>query len=541
MKDTVMRFRAPLLFFAGLLAAAPTSFTALAPFAFVFFIPALLLLFPDYLKPALPHKPRRYYGLGLCFSMGYFMMTLHWFLSMWPLDFVNGMTRLGAVGVIFAACVGLPFLQSVGFAFLFYLLAQLARTRALRRYPLALPFAFAVGWTFFAFTQTLTFAGVPWGAQLALSQHENLLLVSSASFFGSFFVTFVIAAVNALLAFGILRFFAGEKKVGRLCAALAAGIFLLNFALSSLAYLLPVREGEKTNAAVLQGNFSSAEKWKNDVDMLETYATLAREAAAEGATLILWPETAIPYGLTNDTYAKPFLSRLAEETGATQVVGAYSYEPGEDGERVRHNSLFLFRPDGSVSKQLYHKRHLVPFGEYVPMAWLVDTLFPVLGSLEMLNDGSRVTAGDDPALFEEDWGTLGGLICFDSIYPALARDSAAAGAELLLISTNDSWFFDSRAVYQHNGQAILRAIENGRYVLRSANTGISSIITAKGEVIDDIPALTRGQLTAEVSLIEGNTLYTQIGDLFVLLAAVAFHLPFAVELYCRIREKQKKV
>jgi apolipoprotein N-acyltransferase len=302
-----------------------------------------------------------------------------------------------------------------------------------------------------------------------------------------------------------------------------------------------MQEGKKITAAVLQGNFSSAEKWTSDVDMLETYATLAKEAAAEGATLILWPETAIPYGLTGDTYARTFLSRLAEDTRTTQVVGAFSYEVGETDERVRRNSLFLFRPDGTVSGDLYHKRHLVPFGEYVPMAWLVDTLLPALGSLEMLNDGSRMTAGDDPALFEEDWGRLGGLICFDSIYPALARDSAAAGAELLLISTNDSWFFDSRAVYQHNGQAILRAIENGRYVLRSANTGISSIITAKGEVIGDIPALTRGQLTAEVALVEGNTLYTQIGDLFVLLAAIAFHLPFAAELCCRIREKKKKV
>ena len=540
MKNAAMRFRAPLLFFTGLFAAAPTSFTALAPLAFVALIPALLLLFPDWMTPALPHKPRAYYGLGLCFSMGYFMMTFHWFLSMWPLDFVGGMTRLGAVGVIAAACVGLPFLGSVGFAFLFYLTAHLSRTRTVRRYPLLLPFLFAAGWTWFAFTQTFTFAGVPWGAQLALSQHQNLLLVSSASFFGSYFVTLVIAAVNALLAYGILLWAGSERKAGRLCAILAAGVFISNFALSTFAYLLPVQEKERLTVAVLQGNFSSAEKWTSDIDMLETYAALATEAAEAGATLILWPETAIPYGLTSDTYAKTFLSRLAKETCTTQVVGAFSYERGEDNERVRRNSLFLFRPDGTVSADLYHKRHLVPFGEYVPMAWLVDTLLPALGSLEMLNDGSRMTAGEDPALFEEAWGTLGGLICFDSIYPSLARDSAAAGAELLLVSTNDSWFFDSRAVYQHNGQAVLRAIENGRYVLRSANTGISSIITAKGEVVDEIPVLTKGQLTAEVALVEESTLYTQIGDLFVLLAFIAFHLPFAVDAYCRIREKQKK-
>ena len=534
--ERIRRARGPILFLCGLLAALPVSFTQVSFLAFFSFLPALFLLFLEWTATELPCKPRRYYGAGMWFSMGFFMMTFHWFTYMWPLDFV-GLTPLGAVGVIIAACVGLPLLQSLGFAVLFYLLAWLSRTQAVRRYPLLLPLLFAAGWTVFAYTQTLTWAGVPWGAQLALSQHKNLLLVSSASFFGSYFVTFVIALVNAMLAYAILRLYRGGWRAARASALLCAGVFLLHFGLSALAYCLPTKEEKTVKAAVLQGNFSSAEKWDANTDPLTRYLELGKEAVAEGAEILVWPETAIPYDLMTDTYGVMRIRDLAKETGTTHIVGAYAYSCNEDGSYDRYNTLFLFRPDGSISEQEYHKRHLVPFGEYVPLATLIDALLPFLAELEMLDDGSRMTAGNDPALFYEDIGVIGGLVCFDSIYPSLARESVAAGAELLALGTNDSWFFDSAAVYQHNGQAVLRAIENGRCLVRAANTGVSSIISEKGEILAEIEPLVAGQTTAEVSLVTSNTLYTHIGDLFVLLAAIVFHLPFAVELILYIRKK----
>ena len=158
----------------------------------------------------------------------------------------------------------------------------------------------------------------------------------------------------------------------------------------------------------------------------------------------------------------------------------------------------------------------------------------------MLQDGSTVVPGDSPALFDTEHGRIGGLICFDSIYESLARKSVAAGAELLVLGTNDSWFLDSAAGYQHNGQAVLRAIENGRAVVRAANTGISSIITEKGEIIDYLAPLVDGQLTAEVSLSSQQTLYTTIGDVFVLLAAITFHTPFILQIIFHIQSKCKK-
>lgn len=522
------RFRLPLLFLLGAVAALPVSFYQLSALAFVLMAPALFLFFGTWHGAERKRSFGREYAEGLCFLFGFFVLTFHWFIYLWPLDFVGGMTRAGALGVILAACVGLPLLQSAGFAFLFPILARLSRTRTVRRFPILLPFLFAAGWVVFAYTQTLSWAGVPWGAQLALSQQRNLLLLSSSSLFGSYFVTFVIAAINGLFALVLLSLLRGEGRLSRLAAILSASVFVFNFALSAAAYAWPREEGEELRVSVLQGNFSSSEKWSGTAELLSTYEALAREAAEEGAEVVVWPETAFPYGLMADGYTVNCLKRLAEETGATHIVGAFCYEYKEDGERLRRNSLFLFRPDGSISETVYHKRHLVPFGEYVPMEGVVRTLLPFLSKLEMLNDGSALHAGEDPALFYEEWGTAGGLICFDSIYPALARDSVLAGAELLVLGTNDSWFFDSAAVYQHNGQAILRAVENGRAVVRSANTGVSSVISPRGEVLAEIEPLISGQVTAKVTLSEARTLYTLIGDTFVLLCQIFFLLPFGI-------------
>ena len=167
----------------------------------------------------------------------------------------------------------------------------------------------------------------------------------------------------------------------------------------------------------------------------------------------------------------------------------------------------------------YAKRRLVPFGEFVPMRDFICAVFPFLDEIAMLE--SDITAGNDSALFETEYGKVGSLICFDSIYEELARDSVRDGAQLLCISTNDSWFGDSAALYQHNAQAILRSIETGRYTVRAANTGVSSIITNKGEIVDMMPPLTRGYALGTVEFIRKNTLYTNVGNILVYIS-IAF-------------------
>ena len=534
-----MKFRGLLVFLAGAFAALPVVLTQLSFLAFVSLTPFAFLLFSELTADTLPFRPRRYYGTGLSFCMGYFIVAFHWFVYLYPLDFVEGMTPFLAILIILLACIGLPLLQSAGFAFLFWGMAHLSRTRMVRRVPLLLPFLLAAGWTVFAFTQTLTWAGVPFGAQLALSQQKNLLFLSSASFFGSYFVTFIIGLCASLLGYALL-FLRSARRRAATVSLIACGVFLLNFGLSAIAYFRPLSEESTVSVAVLQGNFSSSEKWSSGGESASVvYLSLAREAAEAGAELIVWPETAITSHLQGGSVLRERIKSLAVETGTYQVVGAFSYTP-RDGKTVRQNSLYLFTPSGEVGDVLYHKRHLVPFGEFVPMENLIRTLFPALAGLEMLKDGTSLVAGDSAAIFETPIGDLGGLICFDTIYEGLARDSAASGAELFVIGTNDSWFFDSAAVYMHNGQAILRAVENNRAVARAANTGISSIITPKGESLKEIEPLVRGFAVAEIPLEDGMTLYTQIGDVFVLLCQLFILSPFAFELFLYIKRRIAK-
>ena len=144
-------------------------------------------------------------------------------------------------------------------------------------------------------------------------------------------------------------------------------------------------------------------------------------------------------------------------------------------------------------------------------------------------------------MIDSEWGKIGSLICFDSIYEELSLRSVRDGAEIMVISSNDSWFFDSAAVYQHQVQAQLRAIETGRYFVRSANTGISTVLSPSGEILSWLDPLTEGYAVQEISAREGRTLYSILGNAFVY-ACMAFvaALPIS-DLTIKWMEKRRTV
>ena len=283
----------------------------------------------------------------------------------------------------------------------------------------------------------------------------------------------------------------------------------------------PAQEQQTVRIAAIQGNIGSADKWDmSAAQCWDIYIGMTEEAAQDGAELIIWPETAVPIVLKNKASYCEELSELAQEYGVSVMVGAFT--AGEGGS---YNSILTMQPDGSFSDTVYSKRHLVPFGEYVPMKDVIMTLVPALGELSRFVDG--LLPGESANVVSTEQGRVGSLICFDSIYEELALDSVRNGAQLLAISTNDSWFFDSAAVHMHSAQAQLRAIETGRCVLRSANTGISSVISARGEILDTLPALCDGVLIGEVALQDNTTLYTRTGNLLVYLC-MGFCAAFAL-------------
>ena len=451
---------------------------------------------------------RRAYGYGFLTVYVYYFIIYHWIIRLYPLDFV-GMDNLSSAVVVAAGWLGLPILQAVIGGLVFVLFRLMQKMGAFSRFPIIRPFVFAALWVVFEWSSTIGWTGVPWG-RLCLGQIHLLPILQSASLFGSYFVSFLLLAVNGLLAYAVLY-----RPRALACGITAAALFLSNFVYGLTVRLIPESaSGTTVRAAVIQGNINSHEKWSDNVSYIkEVYGDLTRQAAAEGAELIVWPESTFPYDFSYESSKRDFVCELARECNVTLIVGALYY--GDDGKD--YNALFLIEPDGTFREEFYAKRHLVPFGEYVPLRSLIMTLIPPLAELSAL--GSDLSPGEDSALFETEWGALGSLICFDSIYEQLTRDSVRDGAGLMMISSNDSWFYDSAAVYQHQAQGQLRAIECGRYFLRSANTGISTVISPEGEVLSLIDPLERGYAVNDVSMRDGTTLYTVIGNLFVYLCA----------------------
>lgn len=474
---------------------------------------------------------RKAYAYGFFFFMCYFMVTFHWFINLYPLDFIAGMTKGAAVAVVLVAWIGLSFLQTVSGGIVFVLFALICRTRFAEKNGFVKPFAAAALWAIFEWTQTLGWFGVPWG-RLPIGQSAYLAELQTASWFGSYFITFLLVAVNFCVAYAVLY---ADRR--RLSLCVASGLLIFNTVAGTLLYCFPSKDGEKVKISAVQGNISSKDKWdENSIGKtLDVYEKYTRMAADEGAEIVVWPESALPYTLAASAPLQNYLSTLARETGVTILVGAFTLN--EDGETL--NSVIPVFPDGTIGENVYSKRHLVPFGEYVPMRNLISTLIPPLAELVMLD--SDLAEGEGAQILYLNGVDVGALICFDSIYEELTRESVLGGAQVITLSTNDSWFSDSAALYMHNAQAQLRAIESGRYVVRAANTGISTIIDSNGNILSELDPLVDGYITAEVTLSDSLTLYTIIGNSFVYLLILAILLLLSVDFSREIRKVIKRI
>lgn len=512
----IKKYRFLLLAISGFLTSLPLVIPEIGMIQWFTMIPAALVLMS--LAEERKIKIRKFYAWGLIYFMFYYVVVFHWFLYMYPMEF-TGMSKGAAAVVVGFACIGLSFFQAVGSSLIFPIYAVLSRTRAFEKIPLLRPFCAVCIWTAAEWTQTIGWWGVPWG-RLSLGQSNHTVMLLSSSLFGSYFVTFLIVLVNFMLAYAFLH--ADKTKI---VATVAAGALVLDLGIGIVISTTYENDGEMVVAAAIQGNISSHDKWSPDrfQNTLDIYEKYTLEAAEQGATLIVWPETALPYNLFENDGLVEFVSDLAVETGATILVSAFTEEEGADytdsGDDGLYNSVIEVRPDGTFGETIYSKQKLVPFGEFVPMRDIVMTLVPPLANIGMLDDD--LLWGKGSQVMDTDVGRIGSAICFDSIYESVILSSVRDGAQLICVSTNDSWFLDSAAVYMHNSQSRLRAIESGRYIVRAANTGVSSIINPLGEVEQELGALVDGYIVGEIYMRDNATLYSVIGNLFVYLC-IAF-------------------
>lgn len=514
----------------GVMTGLTVCFSVLGILEWVTMIPAALVFYS--LCDSEKNRLRSFYSYGLFFSMCYFVTSWHWFFVMYPMSY-TGMSEFAAFTVLLAAVLGLPLLQSSTFAFAFVIGGLIVRGKTTQKIKMLAPFVMAATWSVFEWAQTQFWFGVPWG-RLSIGQTGILVTAQTASWLGCYIITFLIVAVNFLIAYAIYN---AEAK--KLFAFTAAGLFAVNtlFGAVIMATDSLGNSGRTVKVAAIQGNVSSTEKWDSTnwfSITKEAYATQTKKAAQDGgAEIVIWPETVLPVFIEDSYDARKFISELAKECNITLLVGTISR--GDDNGQ--YNSIVTVMPDGSFADEVYYKQRLVPFGEYLPWSELITAIIPALAEVNMLENFT--TAPSDYTVMTNGEAVIGSAICFDSIYEELVRNSVNAGAEMIAIETNDSWFFDSAAVHMHLNQARLRAIENGRYVARAANTGVSAIISSTGQILDECPALEAGYVIGDIQLRNQRTLYTYVGNIIIVLSALFCATIITVDVTGRIKKRRE--
>jgi apolipoprotein N-acyltransferase len=274
--------------------------------------------------------------------------------------------------------------------------------------------------------------------------------------------------------------------------------------------------------AVAQGGIDQSVKWdpENQLATLEIYKELTRQAREAGAQLAVWPETAAPFFYGWEAELSRQLDAIVVSGGIPVIFGAPWYDPAEGGKF--YNSVFHMDARGVVLGR-YDKRHLVPFGEYIPLR-------SVLFFLRKLTAGDEdFSAGTGPALFRFGGRPVAASVCYEALFPALTRDGVIGGASWLVNVTNDAWFGDTVAPHQHLAMARMRCVEFRRPMVRAANSGISAVIDANGGTSASLGLFRRGVLVAAVRPATGETVYAKTGEIFgiscSILTIFAFILP----------------
>ncbi len=494
--------------FSGMLTALPLLLPSLW---FIGWIAPGAVLYLELCKKREKDSYLRAYLRGMSFFWFFAFIVFYWFIELYPLDFL-GFDKASAIATVLLAILGIPLLQSIVSSLVFVGICFIRKRGFTFSHPILSALFTAALWTLSEYCHTLTWLGVPWG-RLAVGQTGFLPVIQSASLFGSYFITFIMILFSCLIALSQNKLKTKEYKKGAIFAAIAAIIFICNILFGCIKISLP-EEGETLTIGAVQGNIRFEDKWAEKAyDTMDTYKELTLSAALDGAELIIWPETAIPYDLTESYDLWGYFSEIGEMCETEYIATVF-----ESDDTGVYNTARLVKKDGTIGNTVYKKQHLVPFGEYVPMEDFINAVIPPLGKLCSAMD--QISPGSTPEIIETENGKLGCLICFDSIYEELCRESVREGAELICICTNDSWFSGSAALSQHNAQAQLRAVENGRFVIRAANTGISSVISPCGKILASIPDGEKGYITANVKLSENITLYTYTGNLFIVLSCI---------------------
>ena len=441
----------------------------------------------------------RAFALGLVTGAVYFWGTLYWL--------VQTMTTYGGLATPVAALCALllvAYLSLFPAAFA-WTQARLARTFGVA----AVLFAPAV-WVATEMGRTYLLQGFPWEL-LGYSQSSVLPIVQIASILGVYGLSGLVTLVSAAAAYAALTHGRRRGRPLAIAGALVLGCGIWGAARIRAQAL--VSGGTPVKVAVLQGNISQDEKWDPGTRdaIMSRYLEMTREAIGRGATFVLWPESATPLPYEEDVARGEAIRRLARQSKITLLIGSDQIEtgPGVAGKAPvtrYYNAAFLIAPSGATAA-VYRKIHLVPFGEFVPFHRVLFFAGPLVDAV------SDFSPGTDPITLPVEGHTVSTAICYEVIYGSLIRTFVNRGSELLTTITNDAWYGRSSAAYQHWQQASVRAVEEGRYLARAANTGISGFVDPYGRVLQESEMFQSAVLADDIRFLTDRTVYSRIGDL----------------------------
>lgn len=360
------------------------------------------------------------------------------------------------------------------------------------------------------------FSGLPW-MDLGYGLSSQPLLIQAADLGGHHLVTFCVVQINVLIFWLLDRMLSRDKALRR-HSLYPLAVFLLLYCVGGYS-MFRWRQVEAAASAadqavvtVVQGNIDQSKKWSpaRKEETVRKYFALSGQSFRNGQPidLLVWPETALPFYPLRDPLMKQ-VNDFARDRRAHLLTGApyFNVLPEKKRPVEFYNSALMLDSTGRLTDR-YNKQHLVPFGEYVPLR---DYLWFVKPLVELVGDFSIGTSSEP---LEAERIKAGVLICFESIFPEIARKTTAQGANLLVNLTNDAWYGYSSAPYQSWAMTVMRAVENRRSMARAANTGISGFVAPTGAVIAKSTLFTDAALTESVPLLTEQTFFVKGGHWF---------------------------
>ncbi len=365
-------------------------------------------------------------------------------------------------------------------------------------------------WTAFEYARTHIFTGFPWDC-LGYSQAHRLSLIQVCDLTGVYGISFLVIMGNvSILSFMKIFHNRSRRLLVHVFVWLTSLVAVLTYGVVRLdRFPEEIRGAMTVTAGILQGNIPQDIKW-DPASRSQTfirYEHLAEDAIKQGANFLIWPETSVPVVIGGSDTTWKYSTYISKKLQVPMLIGA-PFETRIHGIVNFYNSAFLVENGELI--QRYDKIHLVPFGEYMPLSW-VFPLGPGLAAREEdYSAGSNLTV-----MRPIGFPPFSVLICYEAIFPDLARAAVRTGAKALVNITNDGWFGESAAPYQHLAMAGFRAVENRVWLFRAANTGISAVYDPAGRLVASLPLMEQGALVYKVPRHpDAGSFYTRHGDIF---------------------------